>query len=258
MKAPSVSAAWSALDRLAPPVDIDGPRVRLGLVWGAVTLVLAASTSVGFALLLAGAAMAAAGQTCVSWKSHPVRPWRPVAVIGAALVPLAALAGWLGAAVVVVGVIAAALVGERAFGNGDAARTAATALGFGLPMASLVLVRGQVSVVAVLVALLGVHLWDASAFIVGSGASNRWEGPLAATATTAALGLLVAAVLVPPFRGWSPLAFAVVIALATPAGRYLGSYLLGDPRRSAPVVRRVDGLLVAAPAWAVAATVLLG
>ncbi|MGI8793567.1 MAG: hypothetical protein ACR2H3_10370 [Acidimicrobiales bacterium] len=246
------------LERLAPAIDVDGPRVRLGLAWASLTLILAATTTVGLAVVLAGASMAAAGQAARSWRRSDVKPWRPVAVLGAALLPLGAAVGPLGVALVAAGIVVAAVIGHRSLDTGDGLRTAAIALLFGMAGASVVLLRTEVGVVAVLAFLFTVHVWDASAFVVGSGANNRWEGHLAAGASTAAVTLFVAAMLVPPFRGLSPVVLGLVVGLLGPVGPYVGSMVLGDPTRRAPAVRRLDVLLVAAPVWAVAAAVLLG
>lgn len=248
----------SRLFALAPKVDVDGPRVRLGLAWAAVTTLLLLALPAALALVGAVAALAAAGQAARTWRRRETRPWRPVAVIGAFVLPIAALAGLAGVATAAVGVVAAAVVGERMLAQGDARLSAAIALASGTPVAGLLLVRQHAGLLAALVLLGTVHLWDASAFLVGSGAANRWEGHLAATATVAATSLLVAGVLVPPFRGLSPAVLGAAAAVTIPLGPYLATLLLGDRDRRVPALRRLDSLIVAVPVWGVLAVALVG
>ena len=242
---------------LAPAIDVDGPRVRLGLAWGALTMVLLAAAPGLLAVVLAVAAMGAAGQAVSSWRRQPARPWRPVAVIGSLLLPLSAAAGWLGSVLVSALIVVAAVGGHRFLGQDDARLTAVIPLAVGLPAAGLLVMRAEVGVTPALVLLGMLHLWDASAFIVGSGAQHRWEAHLAAAATIAAASLLVAAVLVPPFRGQSPAILGGITIVAAPLGPYLVTLLLGDRGRRTPALRRIDVLLVAVPVWGVAAAILL-
>lgn len=243
---------------LAPTIDVDGPRVRLGLAWGTLTMVLLAAVPAAFAIVVAVAAMAAAGQAVSSWRRQPVRPWRPVAVIGAWLLPLSAAAGWVGPLLVSVLIVAAAVAGRRLLGQDDARLTSAIPLAVGLPAAGLLVLRAEVGVVAALVLLGMLHLWDASAFVVGSGTQHRWEAHLAASATIAAASLFVAGVLVPPFRGLSPAILGAVAVITAPLGPYVATLLIGDRTKRAPALRRLDVLVVAVPVWGVAAAFLVG
>lgn len=243
---------------LAPAADTDGPRVRLGMAWALATIVLLIALPAGFALLGAVASMAAAGQASRTWRRRPAAPWRPVAVIGALLLPLSSLLGVAGVLVVVVGVVAAAICGERLLGQGEARLSITIPLVVGLPVGGLLLVRDHAGLLAALVLLVMVHLWDASAYLVGSGASNRWEGHLAASATVAAFSLLVAAVLVPPFRGLSPAVLGVTAVLTVPFGPYVATLLLGDRERKVPALRRIDALIVVVPVWGALAIALVG
>ena len=167
----------------------------------------------------------------------------PVVVLGAAALPAAAAVGIVPLAVTVLVVVAAAVVAPaivgprgRAYRRGRKAQTnpaltVAFAVGIGLAAAAPVLVRQRGFPAAlVLVSLVGAY--DASAYLVGSGASSAWEGPAAGVAFIAAMTLAVAAVFVPPFSGASPgagssaswpcrpsPAAARRLALARPAGR---------------------------------------
>jgi hypothetical protein len=93
-------------------------------------------------------------------------------------------------------------------------------------------------------------VYDASDFIVGSGASNGIEGPLAGMLFIAAASGLFAVVEAPPFRGVDIWSFAVLAMIACPAGQILASALLPQANSHAPALRRLDSMLVVAPAWA--------
>ena len=237
---------------LEPPIDLDGPRVRLGVVWGIVTVVALVVGPIATAGLFAATALPAAGQAAQSWRGKRERPHRLVAALGAPLLPLLAGIGPVAVGAGAVVIVVAAVVVRR-----DGRTTAAVPLVVGLALASPVVVRDRLGFSAALVLVLFAHAFDASSFLVGSGSSNRWEGPVAGAASIAAVSLLVAAVLVPPFRGSSPWTLAATAAVLAPPGRWVGTALLGDRDERAPGLRRIDSLLVLGPPWALLAAVLL-
>ena len=237
---------------LEPPIDLDGPRVRLGVAWAIATLVALVVGPIAAGALFAIAALPAAGQVARSWRGKRERPHRLVAALGAPVLPLAAMIGPAAVGVAAVAIVVAAVASGR-----DWRTTAAVPLVVGLALASPVVVRDRLGFSAALVLVLFAHAHDASSFLVGSGSSHRWEGPVAGAASLAAVSLLVAAILVPPFRGSSPWTLAAVAAVLAPVGRYLGTALLGDREDRAPGLRRVDSLLVLGPPWALLAAVLL-
>ncbi|MEA3075254.1 MAG: hypothetical protein QOF60_162 [Actinomycetota bacterium] len=289
----------AAVGGLVPAVDVEGPRVRFGLAWAAVTTVAVMAGAWPTALVFAGVALAAAGQTTQSWRL-PRRPrfrtpmpprgdsivqkpeelasgranrWRDfgrppevgayhagvtptpgVAVFGAVGCALAGGIGPGAVLVVALGTVVAAVVVDR-----ERARTTiAIALTIGLAAATPAIVRGQLGAVPALVLLFTVHAVDASAFVIGSGASNRWEGPVAGAAAAAAIGLAVAAAFVPPFRGVTPWVLAFTVATLAPVGGVAATALLGGRDETpVPALRRLDAWLVAGPVWAVVARLVL-
>jgi hypothetical protein len=288
----------AAVGGLLPAVDIEGPRVRLGLAWAAVTAIAVMAGPLPTAMVFAGVALAAAGQATQSWRP-PRRPrfrtpmpasgdpivqkpdgpasgranrWRdferppgvgayhagvtpsPAVAVGGAVA--CALAGAFGPAAVLV---VAALTVAAAFAvDRDRARTTiAVALVIGLAAATPAIVRSQLGAIPALVLLFTVHAVDASAFVVGSGASNKWEGPVAGAAAAAAVGLAVAAAFVPPFRGITPWVLALVVAVLAPLGGTAATTLLGRAEAPVPALRRLDAWLVAGPVWAVVARLVL-
>jgi hypothetical protein len=245
---------------LLPAVDIDGPRIRLGMVWAVVSTIAVALGPVPASLVFAAVALAAAGQACRSWRQQAVRPYRPVAVIGATVCALAGSAGPL-AVVAAAGFAAVAALAASQLRWGrrdwDARATIAIAVLVGAGAASPAVIRDQLGVVPALAFLGWVHAIDASTFIVGSGAGSRWEGPVAGAASAGAIGLAVAAVLVPPFRDASPWIFAAVTALLVPVGTMAASAVLGRGEAPVPGLRRLDAFLIVGPVWALLGRLLL-
>jgi len=255
------AAAPGPLWSLVPAVDIDGPKVRLGIVWAVLTGVAALLGPVATSLVFAVVALGAAGQATRSWRRAITRPYRPVTVVGAVLCALAGSAGPLTVvAAAVVTAVAAVTAQQLRFGgrDWDARTTIAIALVVGLAAATPALAADQLGLLPVVVLLVSVHIADASAFVVGSGARSRWEGPVAAVAGVAAFSVAVAAVLVPPFRGASPWILGAIVAVGVPAGAMVATMLLGRDEAPVPALRRLDGYLVTGPVWLLVARLLLG
>lgn len=244
--------------RLAVVYDIDGPRVRLGVGWFLLALVGVFVSPITTALVYGVAAGWAARQVARAWGSVA---WQADVAAGLGAVPvLAALGGTqaliaaLCVAVLVAIGAACAPGGERLAGRGGRA----AALGIlwlaivpSAGAASMVLVRGD-SLAAAVVLLLLVSAYEMGDFVVGSGASNPVEGPLAGITAALLVGVPLALLLVNPFddAGAPLLGFA---AAACPLGQIAASGLLPDAGASAPALRRIDTLLVLGPLWAAAA-----
>ena len=240
----------------AVPDDVDGPVVRLAVVWAVVTFVAAGLGVIALAVWFAALAAVAALQTCRSWKSRPRGPDGPTAAAGAALIPLAAA---IGAPVAVVVAAVVAIVGL--LWRPDPRRSApvltvAVALGLGMAAAAPVLVR-RLGLVEVIVLLSLVGVYDGSAFLVGTGAAREWEGPVAGVAFMFAVTLAAAAVFGPPFGGGSAWLLGALAAALAPLGPIAAQYLVGAPGARVPTLRRLDSLLVLGPLWTLAAYALL-
>jgi hypothetical protein len=242
--------------------DIDGPRVRLGVAWFVGAMVAFALGTVGVALYF-GVAFAAAG-------SHALRTWR---ARGAAVDPRVAL-------VSVAVVIAGAAVHPRLMGVGvlllavAAVGLAAQEVGVGpgaLARASLVLQTALPTAVAggCLVLLVDVEPWAALAlvlltsayetgdYLIGSGALNAVEGPLAGGVAVLVVTLAVAALGFPPFGLGQAVVFGLLVGPGAFAGQILASAILPHSRAFAPALRRVDSLLIVAPLWYVGVNLLV-
>ncbi len=209
----------------------------------------------GLATLYAVVAGAAAMQVVDSWHSVRSGPDRWMAALGASTLPLLATVGAarLGAGLiglVVVSLAAAALRQDREMPLLAAAGHTTLAAGLcGGAAASLVLLADY-EIGAVIILVLLVMVYDASDYLIGSGAANGFEGPIAGGLFMIAVTCLVALAGVPPFRGADVWTFAVLAMLACPAGQYLASAMLPSSAARAPALRRLDSMLVVAPAWA--------
>ena len=264
----------AAADRLAPQreafrqlaavPDIDGPRIRLGVAWAVVTAGFVAAGPIPLAVWLSAAALVAAGNTARAWRQTERRPIGTIVVFGSAAFPIAAAFGPTGVLVVAGAVVVATAAWDPAAGafhqpagiQANLPLTIATPMCIGLAAASPILVR-DIGLVEALVLLSFVCVYDASAYLVGTGSASPWEGPAAGAAFILAVTLAVAAVFVPPFRGVTPWLFGFMAAVLAPIGPHVASALLPDPKSRAPALRRLDSLLVLGPAWTLVALLLL-
>lgn len=245
--------------RLRTVYDVDGPRVRLGVAWFVGALLATVVPLPGIAaIVFAVAAGWAARQVVQAWGSVA---WQADVAAGLGAVPvLAALVGTpavVGA--VVVGLVVAvgcALAPDGARLPGGEGRIATV----GILVFSMVPALGgamfvlvwRESAVAAAMLLLVASAYEMGDYIVGSGASNPVEGPLAGITTASLVALPLAIVLVEPYAagGVALLAFT---AVACPLGQILGSVALPGAGAHAPALRRIDTLLVLGPVWAAAA-----
>ena len=236
------------------------PHGRLGLAWA---VVVTGATLLGpgwLAVWMAVAAFVAASQTAMVWLARKERPLPAFAAATAAALALAAVSGVRAMNAVVVVAVVATLVARLAAPtrapSRDVALTLVIGIAVGLAAASPVLLR-DLGIHAPLFLLAIVAAYDASAYLVGTGASAHWEGPAAGVAAIIPLTMFAGIVLVPPFHGFAPLLLGALGALLAPFGPVAASALLGDATASAPALRRLDSLLVLGPVWAWCAAAFL-
>ena len=247
--------------RLAVVYDIDGPRVRLGVAWFIGALAATVASPYTTALVFAVTAGFAGRQIVRAWGSVS---WQADVAAGIAALPVLAAAvagvpGAVGGAVLgAVVAIGAACAPDGARLPGNAGRVAAAgimmlALVPALGGACVVLVRAD-SIVAAAVLVVVASAYELGDYIVGSGASNSIEGPLAGITTATLVALPLALVLVEPYDTGG-VALLVFAALACPFGQIVASAALPGAAAPAPALRRIDTLLVLALIWAAAAAV---
>jgi hypothetical protein len=248
---------WRPRRRLAVVYDIDGPRVRLGVLWFLAEVAALAGGRLGVGALFAGVCGVAGLQTASTWRSVRRRASRPVAAAAAGAMPVAAAlhVGLLGA-VLVVAALASLVAGAVESGRAGAAVVAAGVtvrswLFAGLAGAGVVLAtRAEPWSAVALVAVVAAY--EVGDYLVGTGAGNAAEGPAAGVAGVLVATFVVSVVQVPPFDVDAAWAFGVAAAVLAPAGQLAGSLVLPAAGAPAPALRRVDSLLLLAPAWAVA------
>ncbi len=252
--------------RYAVVYDVDGPRVRLGVGWAllvAGALAYGPARTAALAVLYGATAAWAAAQTVTSWHPEHRTFGRWVAGAGGGALPLATAAfGVRGTGGALVAFVLVALVAAGAAGPswrsavGAASRIVTSGVWVGMAAAAVVLtLRYEIGAVITLLVLVAVY--EASDYIVGSGASNRIEGPAAGIISIAVVTAVVAFLRVPPFEGLDAIAFGAAAAVLCPVGQFVASALLPSPTAHAPALRRVDSLLVLAPLWAWAIGLLL-
>lgn len=245
--------------------DIEGPRVRLGVLWF-VGAVVALSLGEAGVVVYFGLAFAAAG-------SHTLRTWRarghdvdPTLALGsvAVVVVLAAFGPpFMGLAVMAMAGLAIAV--SLVVGDDETTRVGLGKVGIvlqsTLPPAvaggCLVLLADREIWSAVALVLLA-SAYESGDFLIGSGAANSYEGPIAGGAAVLVVAMAVAAGGFPPFTVGEALAFGILVAPLALAGQYLATAMLPHSRSYAPALRRVDSLLLAAPLWYVGIDQFIG
>ena len=239
---------------------VDGPKVRLGVLWFAATSIACLVSRPLLAVLLAVAAACAADQVVriheqaitTSLRDVLVDLPRLITVLGAASMPLAAAVGsdTLLAAIAATTVVSFAVIGGRGV------LPVFASLQLGVAAASPLLLH-RLGTAAALFLLLLVAAYDAGDFLVGTGAGTTWEGPAAGVAAVAVVGFATTVLTPRPLLEEGAAALALVVALLAPLGPPLASMLVGNGATPARYVRRLDSLLIAGPVAAYLLAALL-
>jgi hypothetical protein len=211
---------------------------------------------------MAPTAALAAGSATNTWRARGSSR-APIAAGLAAAIVLAAVAGPIaagGVAVAAILVLVTDAVVHRASAGGQPGLSRRILI-VALPAAAgagFVLTRRQGFDEALVLGGMMV-VYDSAAYLIGTGANHRWEGPAAGIISIGILSVLVAAVLAPPFTGSSPWVFGSLAAVLLPLGPIVCRQLVGRARSPArvPALRRLDSLVLLAPAWPVAIALLL-
>jgi hypothetical protein len=239
--------------------DVDGPRVRLGVAWFALEVLALVVGPWGIAVLYSLTAAVAALQTAKTWQREGRRPHRVLSGVGALAIGLAGgvTTGLVGVAILVV-VVAACVLAALARSRGgrsdpvvDASFTVRCALFPGFAAACMVIAsRFELGAVVGLVLIVGAY--ETGDYLVGSGAGNPLEGPIAGMIAVIVTTFAVAALAVDPFEFPHAVVFAALAAVLCPLGQLVASAILPSADAPASALRRLDSLLLLAPAWAFA------
>jgi hypothetical protein len=242
-------------ERLVSGYDLDGPRVRLGVLWFVLAVASAVVGVLAVAVLFGGVAAVAALQTTAAWRRVRQRTNQLVAGIGALAMALAAtlgigMAGLAGLCFVLVAVVAPQVSPPRR--TPPLVATAITIRsGFfvGLAAASAVLIARTDSgaLITLIVLVSGFEVGD---YLVGTGASNPVEGPIAGILAVVVLTFAVAVFQFPPFESGSAWVFGGLAAVLAPLGRFVGPLLAPSADARVPALRRLDSYVIATPVWA--------
>lgn len=237
--------------------DTDGPRVRLGILWFVGALVALVAGTIVTAVYFGLASGAASSHALRTWRARGHRLDPIVGLVASASVVAAAAVSpqAMGAAVLVMAVavmvVAYRSVEANASGAVGLARSGVYLQAI-LPTAvaggCFVLLRDQ-EIWAALSLLALVSAYEVGDYIVGSGGTSLFEGPIAGLAAVAVTTLLVASLAFRPFETSEAIVFGLLVAPLAMAGQYVGSAMLPHSRSFAPALRRVDSMLVAAPFW---------
>ena len=248
--------------RYAVVYDIEGPKVRLGVLWFVVVLGALAVGPLPAALVYGGAAAAAGAQAARAWKRRPPRPNEVVAAAMAGAMAVGACLGAGGAGLAVLAGVTAALVvagADTRSGNhlvADAGWTIQCALFPGLAAMSVVLLArlDQGSAIAL---LLLVSAYETGDYIVGSGAANPYEGPAAGLSAIVVVTFIVSTLPISTLSFGEAWLFGGMVGVLAPMGQLFASALLPAADAPASGLRRLDSLLLAAPAFCVGVGLVL-
>lgn len=263
--APSVEARTSGVAALGDPVGdswverfvsgymTEGPRVRMGMVWF-VAVVAACFIGLAAVTLVFGlVAAAAAGQTAAAWRRAGERPNPLVAALGAVLMAVAASFGIAMAGVACLVFVAAAFASAALGSGGSTARAASFTVRSGFfvgiaAVSAVFLARTDTgALIALIVLVSGYEVGD---YLVGTGAGNPVEGPVAGIAAVAVLTFSISVFQFPPFETGSAWVFGGLAVALAPLGPFVASALVPEANARVPALRRLDSWLLVGPVWA--------
>jgi hypothetical protein len=243
--------------------DIDGPRIRVGVLWFFVLLAAAvlgrwATTAVWTAL-----AAAAALQTTKVWLQVPraagAPGWSPVvSAVGAAAMVAVSGIGTGAAGLVLLCVPLLVVLIHMASGHKPAVAGAAligTVLAAVPAMAVVLVVRAELW--AGLFLVVAVSMYDAGYFVSAAESSSRIEGPITGAIGVLAVTFGASAIEAAPFDHVTAWPAGVVLAVACPLGQMVVSTYLPERDAKVPAMRRMDAYLFSAPLMLVAVWILL-
>lgn len=240
--------------RYAVVHDLEGPKVRLGVLWFLTALVALVGGPVPAAVVYGGVAAAAAAQAARAWVPHGGRPSDVMAGAGALAMALGAVLGAGGAGLGVLVAVGLAFAGAAGGPSpnpriADIGTTLQCALAPGAAALSVVLIARYDQGSAISLLLL-VSAFEVGDFLIGTSAKNPYEGPGAGAAAIVVLTFIVSTLPVTTLSFGEAWALGGATVLLGPLGQFLASWVLPAAAAPAPALRRLDTLLLAAPVWA--------
>lgn len=264
-RAVDLPAWWrlrAAQSRYGYTHDVAGPKVRLGALWFAAELGALWLGPWAIAVLLAPVAAVAATQTASALRRNGEPAARAVAGPAAGAFVAAGAVSARAAGLVLLAALAVSLGrpsnAARRPGNG---MWAARLVGAGADVRSwlfgslgavavVLLARAEPVAATVLVATVGA--FDAGDFLVGSGATNWVEGPLAGMIGALVVTFSVAVIGPSGLTATEAWFFGLAAVVLCPLGPLAASAALPRAASFAPALRRLDSLMIVGLAWLVA------
>lgn len=237
--------------------ELDGPKVRLGVVWFVAQLVGVGAGGPGIALVMAVTCAAAAAHTLRTWRVQGRDTDPTTALVATAVVVTAALFGprVMGVAMLLLVAGGLGLVVQQSGGDITPPAVLAKA-GLWLQSSLAPALAGGCMVLlverepfAAMALIVIVAAFDCGDYLIGSGSSNVVEGPVAGAAAVVVTTLAIASFGLLPFETTGAIVFGSLVAVLAPAGQYLATGMLPHSRSFAPALRRIDSLLLVAPLW---------
>lgn len=239
-------------------------HITLGLVWFAALLLAFPLGTFVLAVVFGSVATLAALQVAQRWQKRRVKVNNLLAGLLVLLSVIASLINVrFGGVVLIVGAVAAVLLGSDLTKvpnlSGDAAQKnlaiAAATLRSGLApaiasVAVIAMYRGDA--IDFLFLMSAVCVYDAGDFLISYGYRTPLAGPIAGM--IGVLFVTISTIQIRPdgFSTGGVITAGIVMALACPAGTFLGSWMLPSARTAAPALRRIDSWLLAAPLFLIA------
>ena len=231
-------------------------RVWVGASWFAAQMVALSISVAAVAVLFGAVAAVAAWQVMTRWVSRPTLPSLVIAATAATALPVSAAFGGarLVGGVLLFGVVLSFALADlvRVDKAGRLVRAgwlvqAWFPAGFA---ASCVVLTASYELGAAVILLWLVAVYDAGEYLVGADASVAYVGPLAGVFGAWIAAFTLVELGIPPLDRTSVWQFGLLATVALPLGPIVGSMVLPSATSLAPMLRRLDSLLVMAPAWA--------
>jgi hypothetical protein len=231
-------------------------RIWAGFGWFVAQMIALSVGVQAVAVVFATAGGFSAWQVLSRWVPRPTTASLVVAAVFGAAMPLAGVVGgaqFIGGALLF-GVFASFGLADLVRFDGAGRTTRAGWLiqswfPAGLGGACVVLTASYELGAAVILLWL-IAVYDAGEYLVGADASSVFLGPLAGVLGAWITAFTVVELGIPPLDGTSVWRFGVMASIALPLGSISGSLLLPAASSRAPMMRRLDSLIVMAPAWA--------
>ncbi|SRR5581483_5410391 len=245
--------------RLRVVYDVNGPRVRLGVLWFLLNLAVLTTGRWPFSVLWALTGGVAALQTAKVWRAANQRPDRIVAGAGATAIGIAGAVRTGVVGIAILALVAAALfsafsaaaANRRRNPVDDASFTIRCALFAGFAVAC-VAVTARFEYGAAVALILVVSAYETGDYLVGSGSSNPYEGPVAGMTAILVVTFAVTALGIKPFEFPRAFLFGGMACVLCPLGQLAASAILPKADAPASALRRIDSILLLAPVWALA------